>query len=138
MNVLCFSQKVQEPRSKTHLTSRSSSALGKLPDLSEHLYFYSEKGQIPAISQGWSDEYMQPHGEWLCKLSRDLLTLLMAMVFSQGATQVKAYIPDAIWYDYETVSEAARWARRPTCSRGGSSQAAVLGPRVAYSKRLYI
>lgn len=44
--------------------------------------------------------------------------MFVVIVFSQGATQVKAYIPDAIWYDYETVSEAARWAHRPTCSRG--------------------
>lgn len=66
-------------------------------------------------------------GEWLCKLSRDLLTLFVAIFFfSQGAAQVNAYIPDAIWYDYETVSEAARWAHRPPAAEG-SSQVAVLG-----------
>lgn len=41
--------------------------------------------------------------------------------------RVNAYIPDAIWYDYETVSEVAPCPRDLPLAEDSAKAAAVLG-----------
>ena len=60
---------------------------------------------IPTFSLECCDEHMPPWVRVLCKLQRVVIVLLTVM-FPQGLNYARAYIPDAIWYDYETVSES--------------------------------
>lgn len=48
----------------------------------------------------------------------------LLIVVPQGVDRVKAYVPDATWYDYETVSDVAAWPSHPPQAEGGSKAAA--------------
>ena len=104
---LCFSQ--QSP-SKTVFISRDSSVLVNLPNFSEDLYLtcrMCDPNFLSGVLQ-WA-----PPVRVSCKLWR-VVPVMLTVMFLQGLNYARAYIPDAIWYDYETVSGAVvlgAWGR---------------------------